>query len=53
MAGTQGGSREEVQERMTDEMCLEDRLQGLALVGEEEEELDFSEEIEGLIKDIR
>lgn len=28
-------------------MKLEDRLQGLTLVGEEDENLDFSEEIDG------
>ena len=52
MAGTQGGSAEEVQARMTDEMSLEDRLQGLAVVGEEDEDLDFSEKIDGLMKEV-
>jgi len=34
-------------------LSLEDRLQGLTLTREEDEDLDFSEELEGLIKDVR
>lgn len=32
---------------------LEERLEGLNLQGEEEEDLDFSSEFEGLVKDVR
>lgn len=38
---------------MGSELNLEEKLQGLNLVGEEEVELDFSEEIEELVKDVR
>lgn len=35
------------------EVGIEERLEGLNLQGEEETDLDFSEEIEGLIKEVR
>jgi hypothetical protein len=35
------------------EMSIEDRLQGLLLWGEEEDDLDLSGELEGLIKEVR
>jgi hypothetical protein len=55
MADTQRESREKEMEgeKMDSEISLEDRLLGLTLTGEEDEDLDFSEELEGLIKDVR
>ncbi|GJN34132.1 hypothetical protein PR202_gb22774 [Eleusine coracana subsp. coracana] len=40
-------------EEMGSEPSLKERLQVLNLVGKEEEDLDFSEEIEELVKDVR
>ena len=35
------------------EMSIEDRLKGLTLAGEEADDLDFSDELDGLIKEVR
>jgi hypothetical protein len=42
-----------MEEEIGSQPSIEERLQGLNLVGEEEEELDFSGEIDELIKDVR
>jgi len=46
MAGTQGGSS-------SSEPTVEERLEGLKLVGEEGEELDLSGELDELVKEVR
>lgn len=38
---------------MGSEPSLEERLKGMNLIGEEETNLDFSEEMEELVKDVR
>ena len=46
MAGTQGGSS-------SSGPTIEERLEGLKLVGEEGEELDLSGELDELVKEVR
>lgn len=41
------------EDRLEQEMSIEDRLKGLSLSGEEEDDLDLSGELEGLIKEVR
>ncbi|GJN38404.1 hypothetical protein PR202_gb27440 [Eleusine coracana subsp. coracana] len=54
MAGTQGEKgKATAAEAMGSEPSIEERLKGLKLMGEEEKELDFFEEIEDLVKEAR
>jgi len=53
MATQKGKEKTEGLDDGAPEPTLEERLEGLNLQGEEEEDLDFSEEFEELTKDVR